>query len=175
MILSTGTRSVRFAASRLGLSFSVLEAGLLAYAAEESAFLASVMGETTAEKVVAAIQKGLEEGETVRGLIKRLRELPTFDNARAKMVARTETTRAWNGAQRRSLSDYQRSSGRVVMKTWLSSRDDRVREEHAELDGEQQPIDSAFTNGLMEPGEPNCRCTLTYSLSDPISSEENDE
>lgn len=168
LIVSTGTSAVRRLASRVGVSFDVLQPGLLKYAREESAFLAKVMGKTTGEKVAKAVQDALNAGDTLRGMILRLEELPAFDRARAKLTARTETTRAWNGAQRRSLSEYSRTSGRKATKTWLSARDARVRDEHVALDdGKAIAIDATFANGLTEPGEPNCRCTLLYGFDDP--------
>jgi HK97 family phage portal protein len=178
LVLATGRDAVHLAASRLGLSFTVLEPGLAKYADQEAAFLADVMGEETGRAVAAAVQAGLLKGETVRELAKRLEDLPAFSRYRAKMTARTETTRAWNGAQRRSLSGFARDSGRRTTKSWLSARDERVRDEHAALDdGSYIDIDAAFDNGLTEPGEPNCRCTLIYDVAaagegEPATTEE---
>ena len=49
-------------------------------------------------------------------------------------------------------------------------KDDRVRDEHldapAGVGGEKRRIDEPFSNGLQEPSEPNCRCTLLYSVED---------
>lgn len=172
LVLSTSTSAVKKVASQLGLSFSILEEGLASYAERESAFLASVMTETTGKAVAAAVQKGLNAGETVNALTQRLEKLSAFDRTRARLTARTETTRAWNGAQRSSMSDYQAASGRQVFKTWINSGDDRVRDEHLDapegVANEHIPIDATFSNGLTEPGEPNCRCTLIYSIADPI-------
>lgn len=170
LLVSTGTTAVKRLTSRMGLSFSLLEPGLKNYAKEESVFLARVMGQTTGDAVAKAVQAGLDAGETIRSLTKRLEELPEFDRDRAKMTARTETTRAWNGAQRRSMSDYQKRTGKQATKSWLSSRDSRVRDEHIALDdGEFIAIDATFANGLTEPGEPNCRCTLLYGFSEAPS------
>jgi SPP1 gp7 family putative phage head morphogenesis protein len=167
LLVGTGGTAVRRLSARIGVSFARLEPGLLKYASEESAFLAAKMGETTGAAVAKTVQASLEEGETISGLRKRLDELPDFSRDRAKMVARTETTRAWNGAQRRSMSEYQRETGAKATKSWLSARDDRVRDEHQILDdGSFIPIDDTFGNGLTEPGEPNCRCTLLYGLED---------
>lgn len=171
LVTQTGTTAVRRLGAKVGISFRVLQPGLSAYAKEEAHFLASVMGKTTATRVVAAVQAGLNAGDTVRGLIKRLEDLPAFDRDRAKMVARTETTRAWNGAQRRSMSEYEKSTGKQVTKTWLNSGDDRVRDEHLDqkdggVGGETVGVNEEFSNGLLEPGEPNCRCTLLYAIGD---------
>jgi HK97 family phage portal protein len=168
LVLATGGQAVRTLSARIGVGFDLLQPGLMDYAAREADFLAGVMGETTSRLVVDAVQRGLKDGDTISRMIDRLSELPAFGPDRAALVARTETTRAWNGAQRSTASRFQADSGRVVMKTWLSSQDGRVREEHQALDGEQQPIDEPFSNGLQAPGEPNCRCTLTYAVSRPI-------
>src|SRR5690606_19977419 len=103
LVFLTGEGAVRQITSQFGMSFSVLQPALQHYATRESAFLASVMGETTSRAVVDAVQKSLNEQELLRDMIKRLEQLPAFDRTRAKLVARTETTRAWNGSQRESL------------------------------------------------------------------------
>jgi len=166
LVISTGTAGVKRAAGQVGLNFAVLEQGLLDFATEEADFLASVMGETTGRKVANIVQKSLDAGGLPSDLRKDLQESAAFSRSRAKLVSRTETTRAWNGAQRRSLSDYERSQGDAVQvtKTWLTSRDDRVRPEHEFLDKETQRIDAVYSNGLQEPSEPNCRCTQTFAL-----------
>jgi len=166
LVFSTAEKAVKQVAGKVGLAFDVFEPGVLEYAEREAEFLAGVMGSTTGQKVAETVQKGLAEGDLVRDLTKRLEDSAAFSRSRAKLVARTETTRAWNGAQRSGMSRYQKAAGKVVMKTWLSAQDDRVRDEHMDLDGMQIPVDDEFPNGLTEPGEPNCRCTLTYAISD---------
>lgn len=47
---------------------------------------------------------------------------------------------------------------------WISQRDDRVRDEHAQLDGEIVLLDNQFSNGLDYPQEPNCRCAIVPVL-----------
>jgi SPP1 gp7 family putative phage head morphogenesis protein len=132
----------------------------------EAGFLAQVMGETTGKRVAEAVQAHLNDGGSVADLRKRLAELRECTRRRAAMVARTETTRAWNGAQREQMASYAARTGRLAMKEWLSSRDDRVREEHAALDGTKIPIAEDFPNGLPAPGEPNCRCTMLYTFEE---------
>ena len=168
LVFSTADKAVKQAAAKLGLSFSVFEEAILAYAERETAFLVEVMGETTGKAVAGIVQDGLAAGDLIRDLTQRLEDSAQFSRTRAKLVARTETTRAWNGSQRSSLSEYAKTSGKTVTKIWLSAQDDRVRDEHIELDGTQLPIDSLFDNGLTEPGEPNCRCTLIFQISDPL-------
>lgn len=164
LLKSTAEAALRQASGQLGLSFSVLQPAVAKYAEREAKFLASVMGETTGRLVADAIQAGLNDGLTVRDLVKKLETLPAFNSKRAFRVARTETTRAWNGSQRSALSDYAKDEKVEVVKMWLSSRDARVREEHEEMDSETAKIDEPYSNGLMEPSEPNCRCTMTYTI-----------
>jgi len=171
LVFTTAEKAVRQAAAKVKVGFTVLEEALAGYADRETAFLVDKMGETTGKAVAAAVQKGLDAGETIQGLVARLKELPEFDRKRAKLVARTETTRAWNGSQRETLSGYQFRTGVQIEKSWLSARDGvaplgRVRPEHDELDDRKwYPIDHVFANGLTEPGEPNCRCTLDYRVA----------
>jgi SPP1 gp7 family putative phage head morphogenesis protein len=169
LIVSTGTTAVRRAAAQTGLSFAVLQPGLLTYAHEEAGFLASVMGETTGRRVAKVVQDQLAGGGTIGAIRKALVDDLSFSRDRARMVARTETTRAWNGSQRRSLAEWQQEQPEAVrvVKSWLTARDDRVRPEHDDMDGEQRAIDDLYSNGLQEPGEPNCRCTQIFDIESP--------
>lgn len=168
LVISTGTTAVRRLGNAVNLSFAVLEEGLLEFAAEEADFLADVMGETTGRMVAETVQDQLAEGGLITDIRKALRDDHAFSTTRAQLVARTETTRAWNGAQRRSMSTWERNQDETerAFKTWLSSRDARVRPEHQELDGTRLRIDQLFDNGLQNPGEPNCRCTLLYEIEE---------
>jgi len=68
--------------------------------------------------------------------------------------------------------DAARASG-VGFKVWQTTSAD-PRAQHAALNGERVPIDGTFSNGLRWPGDgtgdadqtANCRCLLTYSLSE---------
>jgi uncharacterized protein with gpF-like domain len=68
-----------------------------------------------------------------------------------------------------------KASGAAVKKQRLASRDDRVRKDHEEADGQTVALDEPFIVGgyqLMWPGDPslgapakevvNCRCTVIY-------------
>lgn len=166
LVTSSAEAGVKRLAAQVGVSFATLQPGLLTYAQEETDFLVSVMGETTGKRVAEAVQAGLTEGETIQALRKRLEELPAFNRERAKLVARTETTRAWNGAQRRALADWEKDQdeGTLTFKEWLDSMDPRVRPEHRALRGEKRRVDEPYSNGLQEPSEPNCRCTQLFSI-----------
>lgn len=167
LIEGTGEAAVKEIAAELGISFDVLQPGLLDYTEKEAAWLVTQVTDTTKANVRAALQAGLDAGESVPDIAKRIRESDAaFGKARSELIARTETTRVTNGAQRDSLSAYAAEEGATVSKSWLTARDGRVRDHHAALDGEKVGIDETFSDGSEAPHEPNCRCTLTYSLED---------
>jgi SPP1 gp7 family putative phage head morphogenesis protein len=166
---SMARQAVERAAVAIGADWALLQPHVGAWVGKEMQFLAQSVTDTTLDAVTLALRDTLEHGETLGWLASRLEQTGAFDRDRAMLIARTETTRATNGASRESLAAYGRESGRQMVKTWLSAQDDRVRDEHAEIDGEQRPIDEAFSNGLQSPGEPNCRCTLIYSATEAVT------
>jgi HK97 family phage portal protein len=129
------------------------------------------ISETTKLAIREQIAEGLDNNESSREIAARIREV--FDEAdtyRSYLIARTEVGGAANyGAQ-----ESARQSGVVETKTWISSRDDRVRDSHAPgtgVDGETVGLDEPYSNGLYQPGDPNgpaseicnCRCVEGYS------------
>ncbi len=87
----------------------------------------------------------------------------SMTEARASMIARTETAAAVNGG---TLIGYKQ--GGVEKKEWLASLDSHTRDTHAALDGNIIILTERFANGLDYPGDPsgpageviNCRCTI---------------
>jgi hypothetical protein len=93
------------------------------------------------------------------------------------MLARTDLNGLANGA-----SVMAASLVGVTYKQWLTAEDDKVRETHAEADGQTVPVDQPFDVGgeqLDYPGDPagsddevcNCRCTVIYTDEAPIPAE----
>ena len=81
--------------------------------------------------------------------------------------ARTMTTNAECGGRLDSYRELD-SQGVVQKKVWVATPDDRTRPSHIDMDGEEQNIDDAFSNGCQFPGDGNgpaeevwcCRCTM---------------
>lgn len=161
-----GRHSVQQMAAELRVGFNVLERGILKFIDKEVGFLIRSVTETTRDNIRRELRLGMEAGESVSQLAERIAQSAGFSHERAKLIARTESTRATNGAQRESLSDYAKTSGNKAKKEWLATLDDRVREEHEAMNGETKDINEPFSNGLQAPGEPNCRCTLLYSIEE---------
>lgn len=96
----------------------------------------------------------------------------------AQMLARTSLNAISNGSSllaaqmvASSAADIGEQGPRT--KTWVTAGDERVRDTHADTDGQTVPLDQPFDVGgeqLMYPGDPNgsdaevinCRCTVVY-------------
>jgi uncharacterized protein with gpF-like domain len=56
----------------------------------------------------------------------------------------------------------------MTTKIWVAVMDEATRDSHAMVDGEEVPIDHAFSNGLLYPADSsapaeeviNCRCVI---------------
>lgn len=167
LIASTGESAVKRVAAELGVAFDVLQPGLLDYTQREAAWLITQVTDTTKQAVRDALAAGLAAGDGIDALARRIRESDAaFGESRAELIARTETTRVANGAQQESLARYAATEGARVVKTWLATLDSRTRDAHAALHGTTLEIDATFPNGLKAPGEPNCRCTLIYEITE---------
>lgn len=85
----------------------------------------------------------------------------------ANTNARTATTDALKLGQRQSWEDAI-AAGIVkreqVWRRWISVGDDRVRDEHVAMHGEEAHFDAYYSNGELVPGESafNCRCVERY-------------
>ena len=75
---------------------------------------------------------------------------------RARLIARTEVTHAYNAAQLNEYEDASRTIGEPVLAEWWTALDERVRGAHAQRHG--KIFDRVEAEQLI--GEPNCRCTL---------------
>lgn len=81
--------------------------------------------------------------------------------------ARTLVTQAENGGRLDSYHELE-DMGTVLKKRWIATADERTRESHLLLDGEEVNLDEPFSNQLMYPGDPdgdpsevyNCRCSM---------------
>lgn len=116
---------------------------------------------TTRERITAAIENGLAEGEGMFKISDRIsdvyKEFPTW---RADLIARTEATAANN----EGFIEAYKQSDVVTHKEWINAGDSRVRPEHQNkptgVGNEIVPVKKAFSNGLMYPQEPGCRCVI---------------
>jgi len=125
------------------------------------------VADTVQRKVSSELAAGLEKGEGLQGLAKRVRGAMKTSRARAQSIARTQVSGAVSTGRHAGM----KAAG-VELKGWLSSRDNNVRTAHrqAEADyGAGIALNQPFMVGgdaLMYPGDPNgsaamiinCRC-----------------
>jgi HK97 family phage portal protein len=144
------------------------------------------INETTRQAIKDAIEYGFEQGYSERemedAITAKFQDLTRggdgdpelqsdFPEYRLERIARTETSTMLNAGSYEGTKDLI-SQGATVVKSWLSSRDNLVRDSHAEMDDETSndpiPYGEAFDNGLQFPNDPsgppeetiNCRCSL---------------
>jgi Phage Mu protein F like protein len=89
---------------------------------------------------------------------------------RAERISRTEAGRAYMESGQETMRQAV-DSGLVsrVVKIWRTVGDDRVRDEHADMEGQERelsPNNEPYSNGEMYPGENsiNCRCYEQHEL-----------
>ena len=115
---------------------------------------------TTIAKLDATLAEGIANGEGIIELSDRVNNVyDEFSTYRSDLIARTEAT----AANAKGNIEGFRQSGVANAKEWINSGDSRVRDEHLDgsgVGGEIVELDAKFSNGLSEPGEPNCRCVV---------------
>jgi len=138
-------------------------AWIITHAAES---VKTILGTNRAD-VQALILAGWDKNLTTAQISRELRSFYTDRSTyRAMRVARTEVSAAAGYGQHEAA----RQSGVVKTKTWITSRDDRVRDSHAGIDGQTRLLDESYSNGLMYPGDTSgdpaefiqCRCVESY-------------
>ena len=120
--------------------------------------------ENVRDAIIAHLDQDVWTNET---LVKDLKNRFTaISDKSVKTTARTEAGAAFNGGRLQGMKEL-----KIEQKMWSTSKDIKVRPSH-QIDGETVPVDSAFSNGLMFPGDQtagpgevcNCRCVLLSAL-----------
>ena len=123
------------------------------------------------QKVENAVTQGIIQGEGIDKITDRMVDaLCSTNENRMRTFSRTAMTGAQNAGRQAQMEDAE-DQGIKVKKRWIATLDDRTRDTHAELDGQEVPINQPFEVDGMEimfPGDPNadpslvynCRCTM---------------
>lgn len=120
------------------------------------------------------LQAGYEAGDSIEELAARVEKAAGVTTSRALTIARTEIGEASNAG---SYAQVLMVSDEGDQKKWLATEDSRTRIDHVDADGQTVALTAPFMVGgfaamypcssELPPGEKiNCRCTLTYVLSD---------
>ncbi len=156
-------------AAEFGISFDLQRPGIQRWLAAKVMTSAVQVNTTTKKDILKQLQEAEANGEGINDMSKRIENLfeETYKN-RARTVARTEV----NAANNKAGIEAAKQAG-MRTKEWLTAEDERVREWHAEADGQTVPIAQPFIVGgeeMMFPGDSsasaenvvNCRCTMIY-------------
>lgn len=126
------------------------------------------------QKVNSEVLQGILQGESIPKISNRLSKVVGMNEASAIRNARTTVTSAENKGRMDMLHDAA-DKGVIAHKVWMATHDSRVREAHADLDGQEREIDEPFESELgpiKYPGDVDadpanvyqCRCSLTYKV-----------
>jgi SPP1 gp7 family putative phage head morphogenesis protein len=134
------------------------------FAAENAALITNV-SQTVVNDVSRLVTRGVSSGRLHRDLARDLRERVGFGEKRAKLIARDQVGKmygATNAARQKELG--------VTHFFWRTSNDERVREEHADLEGERFSYADGGHPDEGMPGEPIlCRCYAEPDFSDILA------
>jgi len=117
-----------------------------------------------------ALVKGIEEGTTTDQLSKQIQAVfKNADEVRSTLIARTETTAAYNGGR---IEGMKRLG--IKRKQWINAEDGKVRESHQTNEIVDRDRAFTLTSGVrvMYPGDGppseacNCRCTVVSVILD---------
>lgn len=127
--------------------------------------------------IFAELTDAVNDGDSVEQTAQRISALLSYTDSerwpnRARVIAITETTRAYGAGTVAAGLEQSRLTGRRLLKRWDTERDRRVRSSHRQADGQLVALSSPFQVGgfyLLFPGDPigppeeviNCRCDVT--------------
>jgi SPP1 gp7 family putative phage head morphogenesis protein len=168
-------------AATVALSWGPLDKAAVA-ASLENPFLEEAVKKALfvgASNVRTAINNGLALGQSYTDMMKDLKGMVNKENFEIMRILRTELHDAQEAGTAASYEEAIEHGieGKVI---WLATLDDRTRESHADMDGEEQNEDGMFIlrgkNGTYEcpypgyeglPAEEriNCRCTTAFQLT----------
>jgi hypothetical protein len=132
--------------------------------------------DTSQKRVNEIVAQGIQEGLNPRQIEERLlREIPDIKRARA--IARTESTRAYNEGKMRAAIDWANETGTQLWKIWVHGGAKEPRIQHIQAQNKPKRFDQPFvfitdgTEVLMDkPGDINggpaqtinCSCVVVY-------------
>lgn len=131
--------------------------------------------ETTINIIKEILSRFVESGFNINDAVKEITDKADISEARARLIARTETTSAANAG-----AYYSALNSRVKMeKIWISTADKRTRKDHVEVNMSRIDLTEPFNVGdyeMLYPGDKggdgrnlvgpeelcNCRCTVAF-------------
>jgi len=135
-----------------------------------TAYTKEQISDAVREAVEEVVAEGLSAGDAINTVVDKIDDVYRFAmEGRAERIARTEIVSASNAGSVQAAKQLG-----AEKKEWLTSRDNKVRDLHDGMDGQQVSMESTFEdeegNKLAFPGDPsapggsviNCRCTVVF-------------
>ncbi len=122
-----------------------------------------------------SVLQGLLLGESIPQISKRILPIVKNNKVSAVRTARTLVTETENRALQDRYDDLTKQ-GAIMHKIWIATGDERTRDWHLSMDGQEVAENARFTDGngnkLRYPGDPhapgetvyNCRCAMKSKL-----------
>jgi HK97 family phage portal protein len=191
-LIDSGNSKIDQLAPSMKIALNESHWGIRSFYAAWGASRVVDINESTEEAIKEAVTYGFEHGYSTRELeeaiVAKFQDLTRggegdpelqsdFPEYRLERIARTETATMLNAGSYEGTKELV-AQGSNVVKSWLSSRDNLVRDSHAEMDDDTSdepiPFNVAFDNGLQYPNDPagppeeviNCRCSLIEQVVD---------
>lgn len=126
-------------------------------------------------QINSSVLQGILQGESMDKIAERLKPIMNNNQKSAIRNARTLVTGAENRGRLDSYKELE-EQGLILKKVWIATTDDRTREWHLSMDGQEVDIDEPFVDGngneLEYPGDPNaepetvynCRCSMRTEI-----------
>jgi uncharacterized protein with gpF-like domain len=107
------------------------------------------INETTGKLIDGVVSAARKAGDAASDIAAKVKDLLTGDSAksRAANIARSETTAGLDLGQSSQRQEWQEDGYTNLTKTWQTMGDEKVRESHAEAEGQTVAIDEHFTVG----------------------------
>ena len=175
-----------FIAKAAGLPV-VVDSRVVDYALQSAADEVRAVADSARTALRRSVTRAVAGGISHSEMVSEIRDAlgPQGSAARVERIARTEVNRAYQ-QQRAALDEQLSDSGSDLIKRWESQLDDRVRETHLEIHGQERELTDLFNvglgatdatppksgagykaNGPLDPSLPaeeaiNCRCDVVY-------------
>jgi len=152
---------------------------VLDFLAREGGVMVRAITDTVLADLRRVLAAGMEGGLGMDAMARELREVwPDLTASRALRIIRTEVVASSNAGSILGYEAAARDYGIEMEIEWVSTSDGRVREEHADANGQRVPLGGLFDVGGEEaryPGDPNlsasnrvhCRCTTVPVIFEP--------
>lgn len=119
------------------------------------------------KQMASLLLRGILKGDSIPKIAESLLVVIGNNEASAVRNARTMVTSAECHGRIDSYRNLQ-DQGIVQKKVWMATPDDRTRQSHIDIDGEERDINERFSNGCMYPGDASgppeevwmCRCSM---------------